>query len=128
MEKYKTIEEAKIEINPPQEVLIKIPEKLNMDGIEEFLRANSKNCKNGKQCFCDGSCKKPITEQEKPRDLYSAQREYNSQNFEEDYWIKLINSLQRYSEVYKRGTGILPNEDGEYVKIEDVLLLFSAQK
>lgn len=126
MKKYKTIEEAKIEINPPKEVSIKIPEKLNMDGIEEFLRVNSKNCKNGKQCFCDGSCKKPpksLIEQEKPRDLYSAQSfEYR----EEDYINKIVYTLDRYRETY--GSGIVLDEDGEYVLFSDVLALFSRKK
>lgn len=40
--------------------------------------------------------------------------------------MKYILSLDRYSEVYERGTGILQNEDGEYIKLEDVLNLFSA--
>ena len=41
--------------------------------------------------------------------------------------MKDILSLDRYSEVYERGTGILQNEDGEYIKLEDVLNLFSAK-
>ena len=35
-----------------------------------------------------------------------------------------ILSLDRYSEVYERGTGVLENKDGEYVKLEEVLNLF----
>ena len=41
--------------------------------------------------------------------------------------MKDILSLDRYSEVYERGTGVLENKDGEYIKLEDVLNLFSAK-
>lgn len=44
------------------------------------------------------------------------------------YNLKIsILSLDRYSEVYERGTGVLENKDGEYVKLEEVLNLFSAK-
>lgn len=52
------------------------------------------------QCFCDGSCKKP--------------RKSLAQKLDE-------NPLQRYSEVFDRGIGVLPHKSGEYVKIEDIL-------
>ena len=52
------------------------------------------------QCFCEGSCKKPC------KSL--------AQKLDE-------NSLQRFTEVYDRGIGVLPHKSGEYVKIEDIL-------
>lgn len=54
---------------------------------------------------------------------------YSAKEFEykeEDYWIKQINNLQRYDiHVYDY---IIEDKDGEYIKLEDVLKLFSAQK
>ena len=52
------------------------------------------------QCFCDGSCKKP--------------RKSLAQKLDE-------NELQRFTEVYDRGIGVLPHERGEYVKLEDII-------
>jgi hypothetical protein len=56
-------------------------------------------------------------------------KKYNSQNFEykeEDYWIKQINSLQLYQPTFE---GLMEESDeyGEYVKLSDVLNLFSAK-
>lgn len=38
-----------------------------------------------------------------------------------------ILSLDRYSEVYERGTGVLENKDGEYIKLQDGFKSFSAK-
>lgn len=93
---FLTIHENKVMINPPQ-------------------------CKNGKQCFCDGSCKKPqeeffilnagsincrpFTEEEK-KELEETKKafyeKYNSKNFEykeEDYIKKLIESIPNDQEL-----------------------------
>ncbi len=102
---YKTVHENEVMINPPK---------------EEFFIFNAGSI-NGRP-FTEGE-KKELEETKK-----AFYEKYSAQNFEEDYWIEQINNLQRYSEVYERDTGILPNEDGEYIKLEDVLLLFSAQK
>ena len=55
--------------------------------------------------------------------FYSAEKfEYK----EEDYWIKQINNLQRYdASAYD---GVVEDNDGDYVKLEDILNLFSAEK
>ena len=40
MKKYKTVHENRNDLeqfNKPKEVLIKLPEKINMEGIQEFL-------------------------------------------------------------------------------------------
>ena len=64
--------------------------------------------------------------------FYSAKKEYNSQKFEykeEDYWIKQISNLQRYYNSVEHGCPIMEEyEYGEYVKLEDVLELVSAEK
>lgn len=59
-------------------------------------------------------------------------QKYNSQNFEyreEDYWIKQINNLQRYYNYPQDGLCVMEacNVHGEYIKLSDVLALFSAQ-
>ena len=113
MEKYKTIKENSLIINP-----------------------NTLVCKNGKQCFCDGSCKKPpqdlSNEQIIPEDLYKSKP------------LLLENSITLFPKVetktsiiaefknkileldkYRNEWGyIVENKDGDFVKLEDVLNLF----
>ena len=60
--------------------------------------------------------------------FYSAQREYNSQNFEykeEEYVNKIVYSLQRYSPF--NSSELVEDIDGKYVLLSDVLNLFSAK-
>jgi len=57
---------------------------------------------------------------------------YSTKNFEykeENYWIKQINNLERYYNSVEHGCPIMEKyEYGEYIKLEDVLNLFSAEK
>ena len=57
---------------------------------------------------------------------------YSAKEFEykeEDYYIKQINDLHKYSPEPKFDWAIMGEDlDGEFVLLEDVLKLFSAQK
>lgn len=88
------------------------------------------NCKNGNQCFCDGSCKKGQN-----ISLNNKCIEFNGNLFieEQPTLTEILNNLEnyilnltRYDNSYDQG--IVENEEGEYIRLEDVLALFGAKK
>ena len=103
MKKYKTVHENRNDLeqfNKPKEVLIKLPEKINMEGIQEFLN------------------KKLNT------NPYSIQQQVKDQL--QDLKGKFI-KLERYKST-TNGDMVESPLFGEYIKLEDVINLFGREK
>lgn len=117
-DKFKTIHENAVMINPPLNLDLSVRalnsiKQANIKSTEELFSLSTNDM------IILGFGRKSILEINELKDKYSAK------NFEEDYWIKQINNLDKYdAEICER---MNLWENGIYVKLEDGLNLFSAK-